>query len=235
MPPKDLKPVAIYVRVSTAAQKFASQEDPLNAFCKVRKWARSEVEIFREKASGVAKSRPVLELIMAGCRVGKIKTVVVYKLDRLGRSLTHLSYVVNEFKRMGIALISVTEGIDTSAANPLAGLQINLLGSFGELEREMIRERAKSGYDAARRRGVKVGRPRTLDAKAAQAVALKKKGIKLTDIAKELKISLTSVHRFTKDCGAPRNVRGPDKAPRRRKKKFPKSSPPTLPLFPGQE
>lgn len=233
MPPPS-KPIAIYIRVSTSGQKFDSQEGPMLDFCKRKGWTAAKFEIFREKISGIAKTRPVLERIMAGARVGKIKTVVVYKLDRLGRSLMHLAYVVNEFKRMGVALLSVSEGIDTSVSNPLAQMQINMLGSFAELERDMIRGRAKAGLEAARKRGVKVGRPRTRDKFTAEAIAFKKKGLSLLQIAGMLKTSVTTVYRITKDCGLPKKVRGADKAPRARRKKVSETPPQIHRFFPGE-
>lgn len=229
--PEKLKPIAFYVRVSTSGQKYASQEAPLLSFAKRKGWLASQFEIFREKVSGVSKSRPMLEKIMNGARIGQIKTVVVYKLDRLGRSLTHLSYIVGELRRTKVAVVSVSEGIDTSADNPLASLQINLLGSFGELERDMIRERTKSGFDAARKRGVIVGRPRTGDKHKAEAVKLKKEGKGLREIAGILKISVTTAYRLTKGCGAPKKVRGQDKLPRRSRKRFSKTPPPKCSPF----
>ncbi len=226
------KPIALYVRVSTTAQKYASQEAPLLEYVKSRKWPLSSFEIFREKASGVAKSRPVLDRIMVGARQGRVKTLVVFKLARLGRSLSHLSWVVDELKRMGVSLISLSEGIDTSEQNPMRDLQTNILGSFGQLERDMIRERTRSGYEAARKRGVKVGRPRMRDAFKVPAIELKKKGHSLEEIGRRLKISIATAYRLTRDCGAPKKVRGADRKPRHRKKTFSKSSPQNLNLFP---
>lgn len=231
--PEATKPIAIYMRVSTRAQKYESQEGPLLAFCEARKWTSDKFEIFREKAPGKLKSRPILDQILRGARSGKVKTIVVYKLDRLGRSLSHLSWVNGELGRMGVALISLTEGIDTSESNPMRTLQINILGAFGELERDMIRERVVSGLTAARKRGVHIGRPNTSLALAEQAIALRKKGHTVDEIAKRLKTSPATASRLTSDCGAPKRVRGRDRKPRLRKRALSKLSPQNLALFPG--
>lgn len=142
-----------YARVSTYDQDTAIQ---------VQERAKVGVRrIFHEKASGVAQ-RVELERMLYSLRRGD--TVVVYKLDRLARSLVGLLRVLERIDAVGACLRSLTEPIDTST--PVGRLMIQLLGSFAEFERSVIIERTKAGVDDARRRGVRFGRPRMIPVEA---------------------------------------------------------------------
>src|SRR5688572_10182265 len=112
---------AIYVRDSTADQKTDSQLDELNAFCAARGWKQHAA--FIETESGAKVSRPKLDQMIAEMRRGRIHRVVCYKLDRLGRSLTHLALILDEMNRLGVSLICSSQGIDTSSDNPAGRLQ----------------------------------------------------------------------------------------------------------------
>lgn len=133
-----------YARVSTNEQQTALQMDALNrASCDV---------IFQEKQSAV-KKRPELERCLASLK--KDDVLVVYKLDRLARSLKHLLLVLERLESVGAGLRSITEPVDTS--NPMGKLIIQVLGAVAEFERSLIRERSIAGQVAAIRRGVRVG------------------------------------------------------------------------------
>ena len=114
--------------------------------------------MFEEKASGALGARPELERALDHLRPGD--TLIVWRLDRLGRSLRHLIEVVGQLEERGVAFRSVTEGIDTST--PGGKLVFHIFASLAEFERELIRERTRAGLAAARARGRRGGRPSKL-------------------------------------------------------------------------
>jgi DNA invertase Pin-like site-specific DNA recombinase len=136
-----------YARVSTSDQDEALQLDALQA-------ARCE-RIFVDKASGKLEHRPALDEMLGVLRAGD--TLVVWRLDRLGRSLRHLIDVVSDLERRGVALRSLREAIDTST--PGGKLIFHVFGALAEFERDLIRERTTAGLAAARARGRTGGRP----------------------------------------------------------------------------
>src|SRR5215471_16059288 len=99
----------IYVRVSTNDQSTASQEHELRAYCERRGWR--QVEVFFDQISGAKFVRPGLDALMAAVRVAKVERVVVFKLDRLGRSLPHLALILAELQQHGVALVATSQGI----------------------------------------------------------------------------------------------------------------------------
>lgn len=137
-----------YARVSTQEQETHSQTDALLA---------AGVDfIFSEKRSGGSmKRRPALEEMLT--KIGPGDTVVVYKLDRIARSLKDLLVIIERIEAVGAEFRSLTEHIDTRS--PAGRMIFQIVGAFAEFERELIRERTKVGMAAAMRRGVKMGRP----------------------------------------------------------------------------
>jgi DNA invertase Pin-like site-specific DNA recombinase len=182
---------AIYVRVSTDGQTTASQEHELQTCCQRRGW--SDVQVYSDQISGGKFARPGLDTLMAAVRAGRIERVVVFKLDRLGRSLPHLALILDELQRHGVALIATSQGIDTSNSNPVGRLQLNVLMAVAEFEREIIRERVNAGIAAARARGVKLGRPAKHCWTTADVKALKTRGLGVRAISRELKMPVSSV------------------------------------------
>ena len=139
-----------YARVSTTEQKAHLQTDALKKAGCIRVWT--------DKASGSLDHRPKLEAVLDHLRPGD--TLVVWRLDRLGRNLRHLIATVNDLTAGGVAFKSLTEGIDTTTT---AGrLTFHLFGALAEFERELIRERTVAGLAAARARGRSGGRPRVM-------------------------------------------------------------------------
>jgi DNA invertase Pin-like site-specific DNA recombinase len=187
---------AVYLRVSTQDQKLDSQELELRRYCKARSW--SNPRFFRDKISGAKSTRPALDQLMKEIRGGKVKRLVCSKLDRLGRSLTHLALILDELNRLGVALICTTQGIDTSDNNPAGKLQLGVLMAVAEFEREIIRERTLAGLSAARERGVKLGRPATLERRQDDVVKLRDEGLGVRAISRELKMPVSSVHAVLK-------------------------------------
>ena len=136
---------------------------------------------------------------MKAVRRGKVDVVVCYKLDRLGRSLAHLAAMIAEFTAHNVALVVPEQGIDTSAANPAARLQLNVLGAVAEFEREIIRERVNDGIAAAKARGVRFGRPETLNAHRDDIARLRTSGLSCRAVAKELAIPVGSVFQVVRE------------------------------------
>ena len=136
-----------YIRVSTQEQDEALQRDALEA-------AGCE-RLFVDRASGAITSRPALDAMLEQLRAGDV--VVVWRLDRLGRSLRHLIDVVNDLQSHGVQLRSLTENLDTST--PSGKLTFHVFGAMAQFERDLIRERTQAGLAAARARGRKGGRP----------------------------------------------------------------------------
>lgn len=162
--------VAIYSRVSTADQTVEPQLLELRAECARRGWEIAAD--ISDTMSGSKFTRTGLDRLMKLVRKHAIKAVVCYKLDRLGRSLSHLVQIVGELDSHGVALVCPSQGIDTSDKNPAGRLTAHILMCMAEFQLSLIREATKSGLNAARARGVKLGRPSTaLPADVYQRVA----------------------------------------------------------------
>jgi putative DNA-invertase from lambdoid prophage Rac len=189
---------AVYLRVSTGkgAQKTDSQEYEVKRYCSARGW--HDLEIYTDKMSGGKVSRPELDRMVQDMRAGKIARVVVYKLDRCGRSLTHLCLLIDEMNRLGIPLVCTSQGIDTSENNPCAKFQLDVLKAVCEFERNLIRERVNSGLAAARAKGVRLGRPATLEKRRDDVMELREQGKGIREISRELKMPVASVFKVLK-------------------------------------
>lgn len=179
-----------YARVSTSdgRQSTDLQEDALRA-------AGCE-KVFIDHASGGKADRKGLEDAMQYCRQGD--QLVVWRLDRLGRSLKHLIEVVNSLDARGIGFRSLTESIDTTT---LGGrLIFHVFGALAEFERAIIKERVVAGLAAARARNRIGGRPRAIDKTKSNAVkAMIDQGLSATDICKSMGISRATYFRFKKE------------------------------------
>ena len=192
------KTTAIYVRVSTATGKQTTDSQMLEVqnYCQMRGWTNTEV--YSDKVSGGKASRPALDRMVKDMRSGKVERVVAYKLDRIGRSLTHLCLLVDEMSNIGVPLVCCSQGIDTSGNNPASKLQLDVLKAVCEFERNLIKDRVNAGLNAARNRGVRLGRPATLDKHRDEVLALRAKGMKLREISRELNLPISSVFKITK-------------------------------------
>ena len=176
-----------YARVSTQDQSLDLQTDALKA-------AGCE-RVFTEKASGSKGDRPGLAEALAFARDNKGDTLVVWKLDRLGRSLPHLIESVKSLDERGIGFWSLKESIDTTTST--GKLVFHVFAALAEFERDIIRERTAAGLVAARARGRKGGRPKSLDeAKRRQAVTLyEDKSNTIDEICRTLRIGRTTLYR----------------------------------------
>jgi DNA invertase Pin-like site-specific DNA recombinase len=193
----NVKRIAVYGRVSTDGQSHASQLREVRAYIR-RRWPKAEVKEYLDKSSGACFSREGLDRLMREVRRGRVDVVVAYKLDRLGRSLQHLAQLIGEFEAHGTALVATSQGIDTSESNPAGRLQMHVLAAVAEFERSVIRERINAGLAAARERGVKFGRPRSLYRYVTAVTTLKQKGMSGRKIANKLNIPAGSVFAILK-------------------------------------
>lgn len=173
-----MKRVAVYVRISTAEQNADLQHHELPEYCARRGW--KVIEVYEDRMSGGKDRRPGLDRLMADARRRKFDVVVVWRFDRFARSTSHLLRALEEFSALGIDFVSVTEAIDTST--PAGKMVFTVLGAVAELERSIIRERVIAGQNAARRRGVKFGRP-VVAVDAAHVSRLRSSGMSWREIA----------------------------------------------------
>jgi DNA invertase Pin-like site-specific DNA recombinase len=189
-----------YARVSTRDQSFDLQIDAL-------KKANCE-KIYKEVASGARTARPVLDDLLSRMRAGD--TLVVWKLDRLGRSLQHLVMLAKELLDRQIGLISLNDPIDTTT--PQGRLVFNIFASLAEFERDLIRERTQAGLTAARARGRTGGRPpglsRQAEAAAMAAETLYREGqLSVKAICEQLRISKPTFYAYLNHRGVETGAR----------------------------
>ena len=152
---KELK-VGLYARVSKEEQNIETQMIALRDYCQRNNY--QIVEKYLDNGfSGAKDSRPAFDRLLADMRMGKINCVLVYKLDRIGRSLQHLLNLFEELKNRGIEFISLTQNINTST--PEGKMFLRMLMVLAEYERELIVSRINSGLDRARAEGKTLGRP----------------------------------------------------------------------------
>ncbi len=178
-----------YARVSTADQKLGMQLDALEAVNCDR--------IFKDHGiSGAKSSRPGLDGLLNYIRPGD--TVIVFKLDRLGRSVLHLADLLVRFRNDRIEFCSLSEGINTTT--PGGKLVYHLFSAFAEFQREVIVENTIAGLDAARRRGKHIGRPRSLSPKSVALASemISQRGHSLAAVAKRLGVSRMTLDRAIK-------------------------------------
>jgi len=164
------KRAALYARVSTIGrgQDVELQLAELRQAARQRGWGF--IEYVDDGISGCVESRPALDRLKADAQSGKLDVVIVWKLDRLGRSLRHLLQTLDELTHLGVEFVSLRDaGIDTTS--PTGRLMLQLLGAFAEFERALIQERVQAGVQRALESGTHCGRPRVeLDLRAAHAL-----------------------------------------------------------------
>ncbi len=188
--------VGIYARVSTHDQQtLPMQLGKMKEYIKHRGWTLvAEVE---EVGSG-AKTRPKREELVRMAKRREIDAILVWKLDRFGRSLADLVMTLNELREIGVVFVSLTESLDFST--PSGRAMAGMLSTFAEFEHDIIRERVKAGIANAREKGKPHGRPLTAFKKKDEVIKLwdTGKGLNKSQIAKKLKISRASVIAFLK-------------------------------------
>jgi len=176
-----------YARVSTVDQNADAQRDALAAAGCAR--------VIVDQVSGAAVKRPKLDKLLTDLKPGDVLTV--WRLDRLGRSLPHLIEVVRDLEGKGAHLQSLTEGIDTTTAQ--GRLTFHLMAALAEFERALIVERTQAGLQAAKKRGVVVGRPRRLTAaQIKHARKLIENGERPSAVATSLGVNKSTLYRAIK-------------------------------------
>jgi DNA invertase Pin-like site-specific DNA recombinase len=172
-----------YARVSTLDQNLTLQSDALAA--------AGCAKVFEDRASGARADRPGLQKALDYVRDGDV--LIVWKLDRLGRSLPHLIDTVSVLEKRGVGFRSVTEAIDTTT--PGGRLVFHLFGALGQFERDLIRERTRAGLAAAEARGRKGGRkPVVTSEKLKRAREIISKGLTVREAAIRLKVGKTALY-----------------------------------------
>jgi DNA invertase Pin-like site-specific DNA recombinase len=182
---------AIYSRVSTTDQTVSMQLDELRAYCE-RRGFNIVGEYTDSGISGSKESRPGLNQMMKDARRRRFDAVLVYRYDRFARSLRQLINGLGEFEELGIHFVSLHEGVDTGT--PTGRLIFGIFASIAEFERSLIAQRVRSGQAAAKRRGVKFGRPR-VDVDTKRLTDLRRQGISYANIAKATGLSVGTVFR----------------------------------------
>jgi putative DNA-invertase from lambdoid prophage Rac len=182
----------LYARVSTNDQQtLPMQNRDLREYAARRGWAIA-LQV-REVGSG-AVQRKARKQVMEAARRRQIDVVLVWRLDRWGRSVTDLLATLQELEHLGVGFVSLTEALDltTPAGRAMAGL----FAIFAEFEREILRERTRAGLAHARQNGKRLGRPVTAGLHAAEVRKLHRAGISKSEIARRLAIGRTSVRRI---------------------------------------
>lgn len=180
-----------YARVSTSDQSIDLQEDALRAAGCARIWT--------DTGSGALTARPQLDALLETLLPGD--TLVVWRLDRLGRSMGHLVTTIDALAERGVGFVSLTEGIDTTTAS--GRLILGIFASLAEFERQLIRERTVAGLAAARERGSRPGRPSVVTPeKVTAARALLDQGATVTDAARAVGLSRPTLYRALERAAA---------------------------------
>ena len=184
--------VALYARVSTLnGQHPEMQLAELREYASRRGW-KVAGEYVDEGISGSKESRPQLNRLMADAHRRKVDVVLVWKIDRFGRSLKHLVNALADLDAYGVAFVSLRDNLDLST--PSGRLMFQVIGAMSEFERALIQERVRAGLKSARARGTRLGRPRvTVD--VAQIAQLRASGASWSEIAEKMGIGVGTAHR----------------------------------------
>ena len=180
---------AIYARVSTLDQEPENQLAELRRYVEARGWTAEEY--VDRGVSGARDRRPALDQVVSDAKRRRFDVLVCWRLDRLGRNLRHLILLLDELQAVGVAFVSLSEGID--ATTPAGRLQLHVLGAIAEFERGRIVERVRAGLARAKAQGVKLGRPRRrIDPERLAAVA----GLPEREAARRLGIPRSTLQRW---------------------------------------
>jgi len=199
--PEAKRQVAIYARVSTDKQAVDMQLNELRKFIKRSKW-----EVYQEyidQATGANSSRPGYSAMMLDAKQKKFDVLLVWKLDRLGRSLKDLILTLDEMASLDIDFIAYDQQINTST--PVGKLTFQIIGAMAEFERAIMSERVKAGLNNARLKGKRLGRPPLPDSVKQKVFRLKKQGMSNKKISQGLNIAMGSVRKTLESLESPTN------------------------------
>jgi site-specific DNA recombinase len=188
---------AVYLRVSTERQELFAQENAISIFLN-QKGITNEMRYSDHAYSGKDTDRPQFKALENDIKQGKVDTLVVWKLDRLSRKLKDLINLLEQFQKYGVKVISVHENIDMTTPHGIA--MVHMIGVFAQLERDMGIERTKAGIAASRAKGQKWGPPIKIGVEYKRKIKeLRSEGLPFRLIAKELKISTSTVFKVIKE------------------------------------
>jgi len=187
--PESTRPIgriALYARVSTL-----NNQDPEMQLAELREYAARRgwqiVEEFADQGvSGCKESRPALNRLMSDAYRRRFDAVLVWKIDRFGRSLKHLVNTLAELAALGVAFVSLRDNLDLST--PSGRLMFQIIGAMAEFERSLIRERVRAGLRNARNKGKRLGRPRVI-VDASRIAGLRSQGLSWAQIKNEVGVS----------------------------------------------
>jgi len=190
--------VAIYARVSTTDQSCEMQLRELRQYAQ-----RQSYQVFAEYVdtgfSGAAASRPQLDELLRNARQQRFDAVLVWKLDRWGRSVAHCVRSIQELVGLGIGFLSPNEGIDTGKDSPMSKFLLHLFAAFAEMEREIIRERVRAGVRNAKAKGTRLGRPQRVFRRD-EVVRLRSEGKSWRSVAQTLNLPMSTVIDACRAC-----------------------------------
>ena len=195
--PTTIARVALYARVSTL-----NNQDPEMQLAELREYAALRgwhiVEEFTDQGvSGCKESRPALNRLMSDACRRRLDAVLVWKIDRFGRSLKHLVNALAELAALGVAFISLRDNLDLST--PSGRLMFQIIGAMAEFERALIQDRVRAGIRNARAKGTRLGRPRVV-VDALRVAALRARGNSWSQIKTELGVSKGTAQRVLQAC-----------------------------------
>jgi putative DNA-invertase from lambdoid prophage Rac len=180
---------AIYARVSTFDQEPENQLQELRRYVEARGW--TSCQFVDRGVSGSRDRRPALDALLRDAKRRRFDVLVCWRLDRLGRNLRHLVTLLEDLQAVGVAFVSLGEGIDCTT--PAGKLQLHILAALAEFERERIRERVLAGLQRAKAQGKRLGRPQArLPIERLQTVA----GLPVDMAAEQLGVSPSTVKRW---------------------------------------
>jgi DNA invertase Pin-like site-specific DNA recombinase len=190
---RPIRQVALYARVST----LHGQQDPEMQLSELREYAgRRGLTIYQEYVdqgvSGSKESRPALNQLISDARRCRFDAVLVWKIDRFGRSLKHLVNSLADLSAWGIAFVSLRDNLDLST--PSGRLMFQIIGAMAEFERALIQERVKAGLRNAKAKGKQIGRPRQ-QIDRSKVLALRAEGLSWRAISVRLNLGLGTVYR----------------------------------------
>lgn len=199
-PDRPINRVALYARVSTLNnQDPEMQLAELRDYVNRRGWQISE-EYTDQGVSGSKESRPALNRLMADACRRRFDAVLVWKIDRFGRSLKHLVNALAELAALGVAFISLRDNLDLST--PSGRLMFQIIGAMAEFERALIQERVRAGISNARAKGKRIGRPRVF-VDATRIASLRAQGRSWSQIVAEMRIGKGTAQRALAACPKP--------------------------------
>ena len=196
--------VGLYARVSTCN----GQQDPEMQLRELREYTERRgwqiVNVYTDSVTGSKDSRPALNRLMNDAKQRRIDIVLVWKLDRFGRSLRHLVNALAELEAVGVAFVSLRDNLDLTT--PAGRLMFQIIGAMAEFERALIQERVKAGLRNARAKGKRLGRPRVFVSET-RVESLRASGASWREISKELGVGIGTVRRTAQRlaknlCGA---------------------------------